>query len=260
MDFSSILFFKQENKVAQVILNRPESFNAINQEMVREVSEVLQEIEKDEGTRVLVVSGKGKAFCAGGDLTWLQEAEGHLDKRGIVESAGALISLLNNLSKPVIAAVNGVAAGAGTGVALACDILIASDRARFGPNFVNIGAVPDSGASWFLPRKIGYHRAAELMLSGKLLSAQEALELGIYNQVVPADELETRVLEVAGQLAAGPQRALALIKRMLKLSGQNSLESQLEVETSMQVAAWADPDFTEGVKAFLERRKPEFKE
>ncbi|MCF8107679.1 MAG: enoyl-CoA hydratase/isomerase family protein [Desulfohalobiaceae bacterium] len=258
MEHTTIEYHKQDAGTAVITLNRPEVLNAINKDMVSEVTAALEEVHQDVTVRVLVLTGKGKAFCAGGDLSWLQDAGSHLEKRDIVESAGRLISRLNGLSKPVIAAVNGVVAGAGTGVALACDILVASEKARFAPNFVNIGAVPDSGASWFLPRKIGYHRAMELMLTGKLLSAEEAHAFGIYNELVPADDLEAHVLEIAARLAAGPQRALTMIKRMLKLSAENTLQAQLEVETSMQVAAWADPDFQEGVRAFLEGREPRF--
>ncbi len=258
MDYQSIEFKKYEEGYACLRLNRPDSFNAINRDLVDEVNAVLRVVQNNADIRVLVLTGSGKSFCSGGDLGWLMEAEDHASRRSIVEQAGQFIRRLNQLSKPVLAAVNGVTAGAGTGVALACDILIAADTARFGPNFVNIGAVPDSGASWFLPRTVGYHQAAKLMLGGELLSAAEALKLGIFQEVVPADALEDRVFALAERLAKGPQQALSLIKRMLKMSGDNTLQAQLEIETSMQVAAWSDPDFQEGVKAFLERRKPDF--
>lgn len=259
MSYQTIEFSSYSQGYAVLRLNRPDVYNAINKELAAEVTQVIEDIRNKESIRVLVITGTGKAFCAGGDLGWLLEAGDHLSKRAIVENAGQLITVLHQLPIPVLAAVNGVAAGAGTGIALACDMLIAADTARFGPNFVNIAAVPDSGASWFLPRTVGYHQAAKLMLSGELLTAEEALRLGIFQEVVPAAELESRVLTLAGQLAAGPQGALRLIKKMLKLSLENTLQSQLEAETSMQVAAWSDPDFEEGVKAFLERRKPEFK-
>ena len=258
MEYQSITFTRYQEGYALLRLNRPDVFNAINRELATEVQTVIETVRHAPEIRVLIITGSGKSFCAGGDLGWLMEAGDHLAKRDIVERAGRLIIELQEMSKPVIAAVNGVAAGAGTGVALACDILIAADTARFAPNFVNIGAVPDSGASWFLPRKVGYHRAAELMLTGKLLSAEEALQLGIFQEVVPAGELEDKVFALAAGLASGPQRAQTLIKRMLKMSAENTLQAQLEMETSMQVAAWSDPDFQEGVTAFLERRKPDF--
>ncbi|MCF8108053.1 MAG: enoyl-CoA hydratase/isomerase family protein [Desulfohalobiaceae bacterium] len=259
MEYKTIAFKRFEDGYACLRLNRPDFFNAINQDLVAEVQDVLQDVQNNERIRVLVLTGTGKAFCAGGDLSWLMEARDHAAKRDIVEQAGRFIRLLHELPTPVIAAVNGVAAGAGTGVALACDILIAADTARFAPNFVNIGAVPDSGTSWFLPRTVGYHQAAKLMLTGELLSAAEALDLGIFQEVVPAADLESRVFGLAKTLAEGPQQALSMIKRMLKMSGDATLQAQLEIETSMQVAAWSDPDFQEGVAAFLERRKPAFK-
>lgn len=259
MDYKAISYEVLDNRIAVVTLNRPASLNAINLDLATEVAGVLQQAEQDDSVRVLVVTGAGKAFCAGGDLAWLMAAEDNLKKREILDNAGTVITLLDRFSKPVIAAVNGAVAGAGTAVALACDIIIASARAKFAPNFVNIASVPDSGASWFLPRKIGYHKAAELMLTGRLLDAQECLQLGLFNRVVAHDELEQAAFRLAQKLAAGPQRAIRHIKQMLKMSAQNTLTAQLEIEASMQLMAWSDDDFKEGVSAFLQKRKPAFK-
>ncbi|SFQ94747.1 enoyl-CoA hydratase/isomerase family protein [Desulfoscipio geothermicus] len=259
MDYKAISYEVLDNRVAVVTLNRPASLNAINLDLATEVAGVLRQAEQDDSVRVLVVTGAGKAFCAGGDLAWLMAADDNLKKREILENAATVITLLDRFSKPVIAAVNGAVAGAGTAVALACDIIIASDRAKFAPNFVNIASVPDSGASWFLPRKIGYHKAAELMLTGRLLDAQECLQLGLFNRVVAHDELEQAAFRLAQKLAAGPQRAIRHIKQMLKMSAQNTLTAQLEIEASMQLMAWSDDDFNEGVSAFLQKRKPAFK-
>lgn len=258
MPYKTITYEVKESGVALVTLNRPTSFNAINLDLARDFSRALQEAEEDDRVRVLVITGSGKAFCAGGDLAWLMAADDNLKKRDILDNAATIIGAMDGCAKPLIAAVNGVAAGAGTAVALACDMIIASDRAAFAPNFVHIAAVPDSGASWFLSRVVGYHKAAELMLTGRLLDAAEAGRLGIFNRVVPAENLMAEVLALAEKLAAGPQRAIRYIKRMLKASRENSLAGQLETEASLQLMAWSDSDFQEGVRAFLEKRKPNF--
>ena len=259
MKFKTISFEVKQNGVALVTLNRPASFNAINLELATDFHQALQVAEQDDSVRVLVVTGSGKAFCAGGDLAWLTDADSNLKKREILDNAAKIIKTLNQFEKPVIAAVNGVVAGAGTAVAMACDLVIASEKASFAPNFVHIAAVPDSGASWYLPRVVGYQRAAELMFTGRMLSAVEARELGIYNRVVTEENLMAQAMGLAEIISAGPQRALRYIKRMLKLSPNNSLDAQLETEASLQMMAWSDSDFQEGVKAFLEKRKPHFK-
>ncbi|SFG26156.1 2-(1,2-epoxy-1,2-dihydrophenyl)acetyl-CoA isomerase [Desulfotomaculum arcticum] len=259
MSFKTILYEVNENKIATITLNRPENFNAISKELAGEFGRALQLAGQDETVRVLIITGSGKAFCAGGDLAWLMSSDDNLKKREILDHASRVATLLDSFTKPVIAAVNGTVAGAGTAIALACDIVIASDQAKFAPNFVNIAAVPDSGASWFLPRKVGYHKAAELMLTGQLLDAQEALRLGIFNRVVPGAEFAGYVEKLALRLATGPQNAISYIKQMLKLSSRNTLASQLEIEASLQLMALSDSDFQEGVQAFLQKRKPNFK-
>ncbi|MCG8401562.1 MAG: enoyl-CoA hydratase-related protein [Firmicutes bacterium] len=259
MDFKTITYESKETGVALITLSRPASFNAINLDLAGEFARALQTAEQDNNIRVLVITGSGKAFCAGGDLAWLLAADDNLKKREILDNAAGIITALDRFAKPVIAAVNGVAAGAGAAVAMACDIIIASDKSSVAPNFVNIAAVPDSGASWFLPRAVGYHKAAELLLTGGIIDAAQACRLGIFNRVVPGEDLLAEALGLAGKLAAGPQRALRYIKQMLKMSRDNSLSAQLEIEASLQLMAWSDSDFPEGVKAFLERRKPEFK-
>ncbi len=259
MNFNTITYETSENRVALLTLNRPSNYNAINLDLATEFGQALQEAARSDQVRVLVITASGKAFCAGGDLSWLMASDDNIKKREILDNAARIIETLDRFEKPVIAAVNGVVAGAGTAVAMACDIIIASEKASFAPNFVNIAAVPDSGASWFLPRAVGYHKAFELMLTGSMLSASEACSLGIYNRVVPAENLMTEVLGLAEKLATGPQRAQRYIKRMLKLSRYNTLEAQLETEASLQLMVWSDNDFQEGVKAFLEKRKPQFK-
>jgi len=258
MSFSTIMFDVPEQGIGRLTLNRPDQYNALNRTLTEEASEVLTEFAAHDELQVMILTGSGKSFSAGGDLAWLLEADDDQKKRDIVDRAGGLISTLDSMEKPLIAAVNGVAAGAGTALALACDMVIASESARFAPNFVNIGAVPDSGASWYLPRAVGYHKAAELMLTGRLLKAEEALEMGIFNRVVPAAALEKETLDLARRMSSGPWEAIRSIKKMLKMSRFNSLESQLDIEATHQVMAWSHSEFAEGVKAFLEKRSPRF--
>jgi len=258
MSRTTIVYDVPEQGVARLTLNRPEYYNALNRTVTEEASEVLSMFEADAELKVMILTGAGRSFCAGGDLAWLLEADDVHKKRDIVDRAGDLISHLDRMEKPLIAAVNGVAAGAGTALALACDLVVASESARFAPNFVNIGAVPDSGASWYLPRTAGYHRAAELMLTGRLLQAQEALDMGFFNRVVADEDLEQEACELARKIVKGPRQAIRSIKKMLKMSRFNSLESQLEVEASLQILAWSNEEFAEGVKAFLEKRPPKF--
>lgn len=257
MTYQSIIYEIKEH-VAWLTLNRPDSFNAINQELAQDFTRALQQSEQDDNVRVLVLTGAGKAFCAGGDLGWLMASEDNMKKREILDNAAAIITMLDRFKKPVIAAINGAVAGAGTAVAMACDIVLAAEDAKFAPNFVNIAAVPDSGASWFLPRFTGYHKAAELMLTGRMLTAGECCQLGIFNHVVAAEDLHQETLKLARKLASGPQRAIRYIKQMLKLSSQNTLAAQLETEASLQLMAWSDDDFKEGVNSFLQKRKPDF--
>mgnify|MGYP006274159577 FL=1 len=258
MSYSTLVFDVPEQGIARITLNRPDHYNALNQALTEEAAAVLAEFASRDDLRVLILTGAGRSFSAGGDLAWLLEADDLHKKRQVVDRAGDLIATLDGMEKPLIAAVNGVAAGAGTALALACDLVIASDAARFAPNFVNIGAVPDSGASWYLPRVVGYHKAAELMLTGRLLKAAEALDLGLFNRVVPADSLEQESLETARAIVNGPRKAIRSIKKMLKMSRGNTLEAQLEVEASLQVLAWSQQEFAEGVQAFLEKRPPQF--
>ncbi|MFO7875808.1 MAG: enoyl-CoA hydratase/isomerase family protein [Desulfovermiculus sp.] len=241
-----------------ITLDRPKEYNAINKTMTEELSQILDESSADDRVRALVLTGNDPAFCAGGDLGWLMQADDRPKKREIVDLAGQLILKLWAMDKPIVAAVNGVAAGAGTALVMACDVSIAAESARFAPNFVNIAAVPDSGASWFLPRVVGMHRAMELMLSGRTLSAREAHELGIFTHLVPDQELEEKALELGGKLASGPQGAVLSIKALLKASLGQGLSRHLEDEAERQVQAWSDPDFAEGVQAFVHKRRPRF--
>lgn len=248
-----------ENGIATVTLNRPEVYNALNNEITYELQDVFKEIAKNEQARVVVLTGAGKAFCSGQDL---KAATGE-QKRSFMESLhkryNPIITAMRNLPKPIIARINGVAAGAGCSLALACDVLIAAEEATLIEVFINIGLVPDSGSSWFLPRLVGTARAFELASMGTRVKAVDAERIGLINKCVPAANLDETVAQYAGYYATAPTRAIGLIKKMLNKSGNSSLDDMLEYEAYCQEIAGKSEDYREGVEAFLAKRKPEFK-
>lgn len=259
MEYKTIIFEVNEFGVAVIKLNRPDFLNAFNKDMVLECIDALDKVNRDRNIRVLVLTGTKNAFCAGGDINWLMESKETLQKKEIMDLTNQMVLGFEKLKKPIIGAVNGVAAGAGTSLILGCDIVYASEDARFAPNFVHIASVPDAGCTWFLPRKIGYNRACELTLTGKIIDAKEAYELGIFNKLFPADKLEEETMRLAKRLSYGPMDAMQKIKTLLKMSFKNDLRTQLDVEAYYQVMSWCDSDFVEGVNAFFEKRKPNFK-
>ncbi len=252
-----------EEGVLTVTLNRPEVYNAFNTQMLTDLGQTLRQAERDDRVRVLVITGAGRAFCSGQDLKNLDELapNGQTPHFGewIRRNYNPLIIRLRALEKPVLAAVNGVAAGAGMSLALACDLRIASEQASFSQAFAKIGLVPDSGSLYFLPRLVGYSKALELCWTGDSISAQEALRLGLVNQVVPADELMAATRQLAIRLAQGPAKAIGLIKRGMNRSLVADLESVLEYESYLQEIAGRTQDFQEGVAAFVEKRPAKFK-
>ena len=251
-------FLKYEVRegVARITLNRPEVYNALNDAITYELQDTFKVVAKDELVRVVVLTGEGKAFCSGQDLK-VDSA-----KRSFLESLkkryNPIIRAIRNLPKPVVGRLNGVAAGAGCSLALACDIVVASEEATLIEVFVNIGLVPDSGSSFFLPRLTGMAKAFELCSMGSRVQAKEALELGLVNKVVPADQLDVAVKEYTDYFAKAPTRAIGLLKKMLSKSANSSLEEMLEYEAYCQEIAGNTLDYQEGVKAFLEKRKPVF--
>jgi 2-(1,2-epoxy-1,2-dihydrophenyl)acetyl-CoA isomerase len=251
------LKYDVQQGIATVTLNRPEVYNALNDEITFELQEALKAIGRDEAVRVVVLTGEGKAFCSGQDL---KSDPGK--KRSFLDSLhrryNPIIRAMRSLPKPIICRLNGVAAGAGCSLALASDMIIASEEATLIEVFVNIGLVPDSGSSYFLPRLIGYAKAFELCALGNKVKATEALSLGIINKVVPALQLDGAVSELAAHFAKAPTKAIGIIKKMLNKSTTSTLEEMLEYEAYCQETAGASHDHQEGVKAFLEKRKPEF--
>lgn len=249
-----------KDKIAYLTLNRPEVFNSFNREMALLLQSELDDAEKSSEIRAIVIVGNGKAFCAGQDLKEVTSPELNPGFKKILEEHyNPIISRIRNIEKPIIAAVNGVAAGAGANIALACDVVVASENASFIQAFSKIGLVPDSGGTFFLPRLIGFQKASALMMLGDKISAHEAERLGMIYKVVAAENLSQEVNNIASILSNMPTKALGLTKRLLNESMDNSLENQLELEGKLQIESAQSEDYAEGVDAFVNKRKPEFK-
>jgi 2-(1,2-epoxy-1,2-dihydrophenyl)acetyl-CoA isomerase len=248
---------QRDGAVLTITLNRPDVLNAFNGAMHKALNAALKEA-RDDAVRAVVVTGAGRGFCVGQDLTEFRDAAGDIGDR-LRSTYHPNILAIRALEKPVIAAVNGAAAGAGMSFACACDVRVASDAAVFVPAFVNIGLVPDSGGTFFVTRLLGYARAFEWLCSGRRLSAAEAHAWGVVSEVVEAEALPTRAAELAAQLAALPTKAIGMTKRLLDRAGGSTLGEQLEWEAQLQAAATQSEDFREGVQAFLEKREPSFK-
>lgn len=246
----------REGAVLTVTLNRPDVLNAFNASMHKELAAALRQ-GGDPAVRAVVLTGAGRGFCVGQDLTEFREAPGDIGSR-LRENYHPNVLAIRRLEKPVIAAVNGAAAGAGLSIACACDIRLAADSANFVPAFINIGLIPDSGGSYFVTRLLGYARAFEWMTSGRKLSAAEAQGWGLVSEVVEGEQLAERSAELAGQLAAMPTRGVGMTKRLFDRAATSALEEQLELEAQLQTAATQTADFKEGVAAFLEKREPRF--
>ena len=246
-----------DDGVLTLTLNRPEVLNAITPALLDEVTDALREAASGRTVRAVIITGAGRGFCSGQDLR-ATAGEGGLDVGAILrDHYTPAIRAIRSMDQPVIAAVNGVAAGAGFSLALACDLRIAAESATFVQAFVRIGLIPDLASTYFLPRLIGPARAAELTMLGDTVDASRALELGVVNWVVPDAELAVAAADLAGRLARGP-RSIALTKRALELSRENDLEAQLAVEERLQTEATPTSDFAEGVSAFLEKRRATF--
>lgn len=239
-----------------ITLNRPDVYNAFNRPLQLALRAALEEAA-DEAVRAVVVTGAGRGFCAGQDLREFAELPGSI-RDALEETYHPNVRLIRSLEKPVIAAVNGPAAGAGLSLACACDVRIASDAASFVPGFAGIGLVPDAGGTWFLHRVLGFARAFEWMSSNRKLGADEALAWGLVSEVIPAASFEERVAEIAADWARLPTRAVGMTKRLFESAHAATLEEQLALEAELQQAAMQTADFAEGVSAFLEKRPPGF--
>lgn len=253
------LIQKIEEGVCYLHLNRPEVFNSFNREMALALQNALKSAAENEEVRAIVLSGEGKAFCAGQDLAEAVDPDGPELQSIVKEHYNPIIELICTIEKPVIAAVNGVAAGAGANIALACDITFAKKSAAFIQAFSKIGLIPDSAGTFFLPRIIGYQKAMALFMTGDKVTAEDAERMNMIYKVVEDEELEAVVSQFAKQLAQMPTRGLGLTKRAVNKTWTNNLTEQLAVEEVLQTEAGNTDDFNEGVQAFLEKRKPVFK-
>lgn len=258
MEFKHLLY-SVTNGVATVTLNRSEVYNALNDEITYELQDAFKAIAKDEQVRAVVLTGAGKAFCSGQDL----KAASGKEKRSFMESLhkryNPIIRAMRTLPKPIIGRINGVAAGAGCSLALACDVLVAAEEASLIEVFINIGLVPDSGSAYFLPRLVGTAKAFELCSTGRKVSATEALQLGLVSKIAPLSQLDEAVKSYTDYYATAPTLAIGLIKKMLNKSTQATLDEMLDYEAYCQEIAGSSADYKEGVTAFLEKRKAGFK-
>ncbi|MEZ4792724.1 MAG: enoyl-CoA hydratase-related protein [Gelidibacter sp.] len=254
------ILLKIENKIAYITLNRPEVFNSFNREMALSLQSVLDDCEKKPEVRAIVLSGNGKAFCAGQDLKEVTSPELNPGFKKILEEHyNPIITRIRSIKKPIIGAINGVAAGAGANIALACDVVVAHEKVSFIQAFSLIGLVPDSAGTYFLPRLIGFQKAQALAMLGDKISAEEAEKMGMIYKVLPLENFEDEVEKLALKLANMPTKALGMIKELYNKSMTNDLEAQLALESKLQIEAAQSEDYSEGVAAFIEKRKPNFK-
>jgi enoyl-CoA hydratase/carnithine racemase len=247
-----------DNGVAVLTLNRPEYMNSVNVEFCRDYPQACQAI-RDHNAKVMILTGAGRGFCSGGDVSVLAAMDSPAKSKWTYDQSTDVVRTTYEMEIPVIAAVNGAVAGAGTALLMACDLIIAADAAKIAFNFINVAFCPDSGASYFLTRLVGYQKAAEILMFGKVLKSQEAEQLGIVNKVVAADDLMNEALRWAGKLAALPGYTIKMDKKLLRAAMSNDFYQQAELESMYQVLTWSSDDFKEGTRAFLEKRKPEFK-
>lgn len=255
------MFIQEEIKdgVCTLRMNRPEKFNSFVREMALDLQAKLDRASEDAAVRCIVLTGVGKAFCAGQDLAEATDPNGPELSSIVSEHYNPIIQRIRRIEKPIIAAVNGVAAGAGANIALACDIVIATESASFIQAFSKIGLIPDSGGTFFLPRLVGWQRASALMMTGEKVMAKDAVDMGMIYKAVANEEFEATIAQMANTLASMPTKALGLTKRALNQSVNNSLTQQLDLEDELQSQAGGTDDYAEGTAAFLEKRKPEFK-
>jgi 2-(1,2-epoxy-1,2-dihydrophenyl)acetyl-CoA isomerase len=251
------ILFEIRDQIAFIILNRPDKLNAFNREMALSLQHRLDECSASPQVRAVYVTGSGKGFCVGQDLSEVAGDEGIANV--LREYYNPIVTKIRNLPKPVIAAVNGVAAGAGANIALCCDVVLAASSSQFIQAFSRIGLIPDSGGTYLLPRLIGWQKASALMMMGDKLGAAEAERMGLLYKVFPDESFEEESVKIARTLAGMPTKGLAYTKRALNASFTNSFEQQLQEEDRLQQAAFNTHDFREGVAAFLEKRPPVFR-
>ena len=253
-----MIIFKKIKSVGIITLNRPKAFNSFVQEMAMELQSRLEECNNNNEIRCIIITGNGKAFCAGQDLKEAIDPSGPKIEEIVKKHYNPIIMKIREIKKPVLAAVNGVAAGAGANLALACDLIVATKSASFIQAFSKIGLIPDSGGTFFLPRLVGLPKATALMMTGEKVMAIDAEKMGMIYKVYDDEEFDDQVMKLAEYLSSMPTRALGFIKKLLNESLNSNLFTQLDLEGKMQVLASKTDDHKEGVKAFLEKRKPNF--
>lgn len=256
---SETLIFEKKGAVAYITLNRPKLYNSFNREMAFAVIAALEDCAKDEAIRAIALTGAGRAFCAGQDLQEAMADNGITFKHILNEHYNPIIKLIRQIEKPIVALVNGVAAGAGANIAFACDLTLAKASASFTQAFSKIGLVPDSAGSFFLPRLVGMQRATALTMLSEKISAEEAQQMGLIYKVASDEEFDAAADKLVQKLAKMPTKGLGMTKRALNASLSNDLETQLALEAELQIEAGQSYDYNEGVNAFLEKRKPVFK-
>jgi 2-(1,2-epoxy-1,2-dihydrophenyl)acetyl-CoA isomerase len=256
-----VILESRSEGIATLILNRPDRLNALNNDLSTALNDALGRIEKDDTVQVVVITGAGRGFCAGGDLGAIgkgRQSGATQELEPLLRSGMQAVLKMRTMPQPVIAAVNGPAAGAGMNIALAADIRIASDQASFGENFARVGLFPDYGGTWFLPQLVGPSVAAELFYTGEMIDAATALRLGIVNRVVPANQLEAEVKTLAQKIAQGPPVAIRAVKRAIFGSEKAELVKALDHEVKEQIRCYLSEDCNEGIRAFFEKRPPKF--
>ncbi len=253
------LIFEKKDNIAYITFNRPDKYNSVNKQTALAFQSALDDCASDKSIRCVVITGKGKAFCAGQDLGEIVDPNGPPLDEIVSNHYNPIVMKIRGLEKPVIAAVNGIAAGAGANIALACDIVIATMSASFLQAFSKIGLIPDSGGTYTLPRKIGLARASALMMLGEKVPAEDAQQMGMIYKAVADEDFESVIAKTAKKLANMPTVGLALTKKLLNESAKNNMEEQLALEHECQNIAGVTEDYSEGVKAFLEKRPPVFR-
>ncbi len=248
----------KENGMAILTFNRPKQLNSVNRQLTFDVPEACREVAQNNDIQVLIITGAGPGWSAGGDITVLAAMDSPINAKATYDMSTEVVKAVYELDKPVIAAVNGAVAGASVATMLACDLIIAADTAKFGFNFINIAFTPDSGASYFLTQKVGYHKALEILWFGKVLDSTEALNLGLVNTVVPTEEVLAEAEKWAAKLLKAPLYTVWMNKKLARAALKNDFYEQTELESLNQVLAWASDDFKEGTMSFAEKRRPNF--
>jgi len=256
---NNLVLLEKEKGIATITMNRPHAYNALSPELIDRIIEAFLECNSDPDVKVIIFTGAGKAFCAGGDLPYMESIDNALDGRKYIVKASEVTSTITKLDKPVVAMVNGIAAGAGFNLAIACDIVICVESATFVQSFARVGLIPDSGGTYLLPRLVGLQKSKELMFTAQPIGANEALSLGLVNKIVESDKLVETTYQYAEKLSAAAPIAVSFIKRILNQAIDLKLETVLELEANMQTVCLQTLDNKEGIKAFKEKRLPVFK-